>query len=489
VVDLLGNNVTNRGKRINDIVLQNEPALITTVPLIITGVGADTVEYWYFGPYINGDSFDIALVDPSNTCDTVFVASGVFDCMDFTPVTDPGACAPSPPTANPVPLYFLDFSFTEFTFGGATDNNEIFLIMQRSREDMCCDVPSSARCFEFIVRLDSNDIGLAINDVGSGSTGGTIYADSLNGFTCTGNLLTTWPFIQANGPNSSFPLCLPPVEARDFVVLTCKAGNNVTGASVDALSGLNAPTQFTIEPCNVTLEVFNADTVTWSSEDDPNLDNLISCTPDSTFCMFFYNQDLFGEVTACEGDTFSYVVGGFANANLCLNQDTMLFDTTYIIVYPTFSVEIDTMCNPTGDSLIMNGIITSPAIGCVYNFAWSTGDSTQMVTVPFSNTEYFVTVTRGDLPEATQYCVDAVDSVTAISNLAIDCSNFADTLYACVAPVSAARYKLGELYRCAVNPLIYSQDFSNGGAGCGTDTLTITRYIIFSILMEIPLIL
>ncbi|HZV44430.1 MAG TPA: hypothetical protein VFF90_08125, partial [Saprospiraceae bacterium] len=77
VVDLLGNNVTNRGKRINDIVAQNEPALITTVPLNITGVGADTLEFWYFGPYVNGDSFDIALVDPNNICDTVFVSTGV----------------------------------------------------------------------------------------------------------------------------------------------------------------------------------------------------------------------------------------------------------------------------------------------------------------------------------------------------------------------------------------------------------------------------
>ncbi|HUR30810.1 MAG TPA: hypothetical protein VMZ69_05220, partial [Saprospiraceae bacterium] len=78
VVDLNGNNVTNRGKRINDINTQAEPATVTTVPLRITGVAADTLEFWYFGPYANGSTFDIALVDPNGDCDTIFIASGTY---------------------------------------------------------------------------------------------------------------------------------------------------------------------------------------------------------------------------------------------------------------------------------------------------------------------------------------------------------------------------------------------------------------------------
>jgi hypothetical protein len=152
---------------------------------------------------------------------------------------------------------------------------------------MCCDLPNSARCFEFIVRLNDQDIGLAIDDIGSGSTGGAIYADSLNGFACTGDNATTWPFQQSNGQSGDIPLCLPPVAARDFVVLTCKAGNNVTGASIDAISNIFSPPEATIEPCNVSLQVFNVDSVQWSSPDDPGLDNLISCTGDSLVCMFF----------------------------------------------------------------------------------------------------------------------------------------------------------------------------------------------------------
>jgi hypothetical protein len=224
----------------------------------------------------------------------------------------------------------------------------VFLIMQRSREKVCCDIPSSNRCFEFIVRLNDQDIGLAIDDVGSGSSGGSIYADSLNGFTCTGNNATTWPFQQSNGQSGDIPLCLPPVLARDFVVLTCKAGNNVTGASIDALSNIFAPPEATIEPCNVSLEVFNVDSVQWSSPDDPGLDNLISCTGDSLVCMFFYNQPMFGDVTVCEGDTFTYIVGGVPAGNVCINLDTILYDTTYVVVYPVFTVDIDTSCNQAG---------------------------------------------------------------------------------------------------------------------------------------------
>src|SRR5687768_6250652 len=119
VVDLNGNNVTNRGKRVDDINSDSEPATVTIVPLMIAG-GADSLEFWYFGPFPNGSSFDIALIDPNNVCDTVFVASGTYDCMDNTGISDPMACD------NDVPLYFLDFSQTEFEYGGGGGGNETF---------------------------------------------------------------------------------------------------------------------------------------------------------------------------------------------------------------------------------------------------------------------------------------------------------------------------------------------------------------------------
>jgi uncharacterized repeat protein (TIGR01451 family) len=478
VVDLDGNNVTNRGKRVDDINEDVEPATVTVAQVNISGVGADTLEFWYFGPYTNGATFNIALVDPSNTCDTIYIASGSYNCTDNTGISDPGACD------NDVPLFFLDFSQTEFDYGGGGGGNEnfdeIFLIMQRSREEMCCDLlPSNQRCFEFIVRLADQDVGLAIDDVGSGATAGEFYADTLNMFTCTGTSANTWPFTQSGGQSSDLPLCLTGGGGQEFVVLSCKSGNNVTGASVDAISNIIAPPEATIEPCNVTLEVFNIDSAIWSSPDDPNLANFQSCNGDSLFCTFFYDVMTFGEVTACEGDTFVYIVGGMPADNECIAADTILYDTTYVVVYPTFTVEIDTMCNSTSDSLVMTANVISAAMGCQYAFAWSNGDSTQTITVPFSDTEFFVTVTRADLPEGSQECVVAADSIVASGGLAINCDNIQDTLYTCVNELPDPDTTLVTFTGCATaDPFIYSEDASNGGSGCIGDTLVITRLYI-----------
>ena len=207
VVDLTGQVPTNQGKRVDDINNDLEPDDYTIQPLMIAGGALDSLEFWYFGPFDNGTPFDIALVDPNGECDTVFIASGTYDCADNLPNTDPGACDAD------VPLFFLDFSQTAFTIGGGEGGNEtvdeIFLIMERSRENFCCDLqPANQSCFQFIIKLDDDDIGLVIDDVGSGSTGGEIYADSLNAFMCTDTVMTTWPFQQAGGQSQETPLCL-----------------------------------------------------------------------------------------------------------------------------------------------------------------------------------------------------------------------------------------------------------------------------------------
>ena len=479
VVDLNGNNITNRGKRIDDINTDSEPATVTIVPLMISGVGADTLEFWYFGPYNNGSTFNIALVDPNNVCDTVFVASGSYDCMDNTGISDPMACD------DDVPLYFLDFSFTEFEYGGGGGGNEtfdeIFLIMQRSRESMCCDLqPANQSCFEFIIRLGDEDIGLTIDDVGSGSPGGELYADTLNAFNCTGVSATTWPFTQSGGQSQDLPLCLIGGSNQEFVVLSCKSGGNETGASIDAITNIFSPPVVTIEPCNAALEVFNADTVVWSSPNDPNLDNLVSCTSDSIFCSFLYDTLVFGEVTECEGDTFIYYVGAMPAENECFNTDTLLFDTTYVIVYPAFSVAIDTFCNVADDSLTLSAVVSSVAMGCDYNFSWSTGDSTQSINVPFDMLEYSVTVTRSGIPIEAQGCIVKSDTVIALASFMIDCSNITDTLYSCINQLPDPDTTLVNITGCGSgDPLIYVVDSNNGGLGCVDDTLIITReYIV-----------
>ena len=115
VVDLNGNVPTNQGKRVN-VNDANEPLDFSIAQLSIGG-GADSLEFWYFGPFPNGSSFNVVLVDPSNVCDTIFVASGTYSCADQAEGnTDPFACAP-PGSGSPVALCFLDFSNTEFNLG------------------------------------------------------------------------------------------------------------------------------------------------------------------------------------------------------------------------------------------------------------------------------------------------------------------------------------------------------------------------------------
>ena len=278
------------------------------------------------------------------------------------------------------------------------------------------------------------------------------------------------------------PLCLPPVAARDFVVLSCKPGNNITGASIDAISNIFAPPEATIEPCNVSLEVFNADTAFWSSPDDPNLDNLISCSGDSVVCSFFYNSAIFGDVTVCEGDTFTYIVGGTPGDNQCLSLDTILYDTTYVVVYPVFTVQIDSMCNGSADSLILNAVVSSPATGCQYAYNWSNGDSTSTITVPFSNTEYYVTVTRSDLPMNTQACVQAIDSVSAQGSFMVICDNITNQFFACIGAIPPPDTSLVDFTGCGnLTPLVFVVDVPNNGTGCQMDTFILTRYYIVDI--------
>ncbi len=107
VVDLAGNVPMNLGKRIDDINNQDEPSDTTRVPVRIGG-GADSLEFWYFGPFMDGDSFNIVLVDPSGVCDTIEVASGTFTCQG----QDPNACDAD------VPLYIMDFSESSWNIGG-----------------------------------------------------------------------------------------------------------------------------------------------------------------------------------------------------------------------------------------------------------------------------------------------------------------------------------------------------------------------------------
>lgn len=468
VVDLAGNVPMNLGKRINDINAQQEPADTSRVPVRIAG-GIDSLEFWYFGPFMDGDSFNIVLVDPTGQCDTVFVAAGTFTCAG----QDPLACE------NDVPLYVLDFSESDWQIGGNGGGNEnvddVFLVMSRERKAACC-FTNNERCFEFIIKLDEDDNGILIDDVGNGSPGGKIYADSLNGFTCGPTTDITWPYFQDNGNSSDVePLCLF-ASAREWIVLTCKPGANITSASIGTVGETNVFPEFLFSECSVTMEVLNASSAVWSSPDDPNLDNLGNFLNNNLSTEFLYDTAVFGHITSCAGDTFHYYVGGVPLENSCFNTDTLIYDTTYVVVYPDFDVLIDTSCY-TVDSLILTANITSWAEGCLYDFNWSTGDTTQTITVPNIPGDYHVTVIRSDLEDNVIRCSVESDTVR-VEIMSFECVGEPALYFDCIAEPPPPNPGVITVGGCFSDPLFYSFDVSNNGLGCPGDSLIITRYYI-----------
>jgi hypothetical protein len=192
--------------------------------------------------------------------------------------------------------------------------------------------------------LDDNDVGFVVDDVGSGSTGGKIYADSLHNFVCGPNQDATWPYYQDNGQSNDVePICLV-ASARDWIVLTCKQGGNATNASIGTVGTPYVNPRYVYSDCEVQLRVVDGASSIWSSPDDPNLDNLINFDPNHIVATFHYDEDEFGPLTSCEGDTFTYYVSSLPD-HACLPQNVYFYDTTFVVVYPAFSVDIHSTCS------------------------------------------------------------------------------------------------------------------------------------------------
>jgi hypothetical protein len=340
--------------------------------------------------------------------------------------------------------------------------------MNRTRERTCCDVGgASVRCMEMIITLGPGELGLAIDDIGSGNTAGKLYADSLNGFECTGNTDLTYPFQQGGGESNDEPLCFGDVSARDFIVLSCKSGGNPTFLTIGSLPKFYVPDVVAVGGCNVQVNIFNAASVNWSSPDDPSLDNLVNCQNDSLVCSFQYNENVFGPLTTCT-DTFTYIIGAHPIAESCLPFDTILYDTVNIVVYSTFDVSINQMCNAESDSVILTAVVSSAASGCpfTYSYLWSTGATSSSITVPNSTTEYFVTVTRMGLPSST--CNSMVESIMPMPVLPI-------LPFDTICPGQNVIFQVNDLN--LGSSAIYSWEFGSGsmpstGTGLGPHTVS-----------------
>jgi hypothetical protein len=260
------------------------------------------------------------------------------------------------------------------------------------------------------------------------------------------------------------------------VVLSCKQGGNDTYLSVGTIKDIFVPPLVTQENCDIELVVYNVDTAFWSSPDDPNLDNLVSCNNDSLMCTFSYNIAHFGPITTCS-DTFTYIVGGHPAATSCLPADTILYDTTTVIIFPQFSVNMDQVCDNDADSVILNANFSVNGSGCTYNLVWSTGDTTSSITVPISNTEYFVSVTRVGVSEGALACAIAVDSIVALGDVDLDCNLISNQTSSCyVPPLPTVDLNLLQVSGCNTVYTKLAHTISNNRPGCIGDTLIFSRY-------------
>lgn len=461
VIDLNGEVVANSGIWVDDIDADEEPKKMGSVdpnvsqdPIRLTA--SDPVEYRYFGPIPNGVNIDVVIIDVDNICDTIEVFSGVYDCNG----TMSGGCS------SVVPFYDIDFTNNPF---------DSFSVIQRSRIETCCDAGMSAHCFEFRVTLSDNLVGLIFEDIGSGSTGGELLADFAGSFSCTGSKATTWPFLQESGASAP-TLCL--VGGETYVIASCKPGGNTTGVTVAGLAGPRAPDLETPETCESTFSVQNADQVSWSSPQDPDLLNLNCPDPDSLTCTFHYDTIAFGVVTDCLGDTFYYIATVIPADVECIG-DTAFSDTSRVVVYPVYELSIDTICHDHPDSVTLSAVIEGPASGCPYDYEWSNGMMGQSITILADNAMYSVTVTRSDIT-IDEACVPNTIGASAFNGISVSC-NISDSVVTCRSLIPGSNSNQIEVLGCADNVAIYSVDRDLGGDGCVGDTLTVERtyYIDF----------
>ncbi len=459
VIDLTGNNPDNRGIRVDDISSDVESASYSIAQINLTI--AEPNEYWYFGPYENGMTYDIVIVEQANSCDTMHVDSGSYTCVGkpFTGCTSPDS--------SDVPFYHIIFT---------NSHVDSCLIIARPRGLGCGNCTggmgnnASKRCFEFKIELGPNDFGVEVEDVGSGSPAGELYwAFNKDAYTCD-SLIASNP----NGLNMS-TVCT--YDNKVVYMLSCKQGMNATSVSIMDIPSVEAENLMTVEPCDSVLLVTGADKVCWTSPDDPNLDNLLNCTSDSLECTFLYNSMVFGSVTQCVGDTFMYIAAASPLDMVCLDPDTIIYDTSYVVVFPVYQVEITKSCGNM-DSVILQANVISAAPSCNYNYEWSDGSTTSSISALADNSKYSVTVTRSEMGNSTDTCVQAIAMDSAFIGLQVTCD--LDTIRReCLMEVPSADWSGIMVTTCSgYDSMVVDQVIS--GTGCNLNPLLIYRHFIYS---------
>ncbi|MCB0600065.1 MAG: T9SS type A sorting domain-containing protein [Saprospiraceae bacterium] len=459
VIDRYGNVPDNQGIRVSDISTETEPASYSIMPVQLTV--SEPNEYWYFGPFENGSIFDIVVIETSNMCDTIPVDFGTYTCegQRFTGCENPDSTA--------VPYYHIIFTHSHL---------DSCLIIARERGLGCGNCTggmgntTNKRCFEFKIEVGMENIGVQVKDVGPGATAGELYwAFNFDENTCDS--------LRESNPGGMNNSVVCTYDNPVVYMLSCKQGQNATSISLMDIPSVNAHNLILEQPCDSLLVVSGADMVSWSSPDDPNLDNLWNCSVDSLTCSFLYNAGVFGNVMSCAGDTFMYIAAASPLDMVCLAPDTIIYDTAYVVVFPIYDVSISKNCIDA-DSVQLNAVVNSVAIGCDYKYLWSNGDTTGSIRVLADRSDYSVTVVRSQFTDVVDPCFMATASDSAYFEMQVVCDLMPVSVQ-CMGDIPDTSYTGIGVVTCGMIDTMVVEE-NNGGSGCASDPLIIQRHFIFN---------
>jgi hypothetical protein len=320
-------------------------------------------EYFYYGPFPNGEDYNIVLECVSDPMIQIPVGSGTYSCID----NQLNVCDTTNANTNPpLPVYNIDFS---------TSIQDSFKVIARSRVEACsanntpasnCVNGNNKRCFEFVITLGPDAVGLSAQYEGANAQEFYISGKTGTKQTICNMLLASNP----SGANTS-SICVP--GDSSYIVLLCKAGNDESSVTVKQFVKPTINDSITIEDCNLSITANNALDPKWSSYDDNAGGVFHNVTGfsgiDSAILNFKYNDTFYGPITDCAGRNFHYVISARPNDTVCTGN-VFLTDTAEITVYPTFIVNIIQTCNLEASTITLFADTASPATGCLFNFKW-----------------------------------------------------------------------------------------------------------------------
>jgi hypothetical protein len=282
-----------------------------------------------------------------------------------------------------------DPSTPSFTFDLTGDPDSVWISPNVSRVGLCCGLDPNAkppiRCIEFFFTLDSEAEGIRF-DIASGAIPPGALGYQIN----CGPMTPVGDIICLNGPGP-------------HRLTFCKPGNNPNTYSITSVAKpkVSAP-KVVSDACRgiLTATGYNVSTIQWSSvPNNPLYNSYLSCTSACSTTVVTYQP---GAPAYIDYQISGYPVGGCSPTPIVNVTRVYFVNDKSATIQPQDPV----ICyGGTHATITANGNGGAPP----YRFRWSTGDTTQSITVGVGT--YWVEVS-----DSTS-CPTAYDTVTVTAFL------------------------------------------------------------------------